>query len=373
MRAQCETYFAEQEAAEVASLQAKEALCTQAEALADSTDWIRTADELKRLQTEWQKSGPVTHERGRALWQRFRTACDRFFTRRKEDLSKRKHVWAENAQKKEAICVRAEELAVSSDWDTASNELKRLQIEWKAIGPVKKQRSEALWLRFRKACDTFFERYKQRDQIEASRAVSAREAVCAELEVLVPPDGAPATPPEDLARVVLDVWQRWQQAPRVSRPAADGVQERFDAALSRVLQAWPNAFRGTRLDVDANLDRMESLCAAGRDDGGGQRAAGRSGGHGAGTPGDAAQGRARLEHHRWPRRRRCQAPRRGRYRARRAAALAPARACADRSRSPARGALPSRLPPLLRADADARLSARGGVSDRVFLPGTYSR
>ena len=261
MRANCESYFDEQRAAEAANLQAKERLCVQAEALVESTDWIRTADELKRLQSEWQKSGPVAHDRGRALWQRFRTACDRFFTRRKEDLSKRKHVWADNAQKKEAICARAEELAASTDWDTAANELKRLQIDWKAIGPVKKQRSEALWLRFRKACDIFFERYKQRDQNQASRAVSAREAVCAELEALAPAEGAPAAAPVEVSRLVLDVWQRWQQAPRAARPAADGVQERFDAALSRVLQAWPDAFRGTRLDVAANLDRMESLCA----------------------------------------------------------------------------------------------------------------
>ena len=37
----------------------KLALCERAEALADSTDWIKTAEEMKKLQAEWQASGPV--------------------------------------------------------------------------------------------------------------------------------------------------------------------------------------------------------------------------------------------------------------------------------------------------------------------------
>jgi hypothetical protein len=61
---------------------AKLALCEQAEALADSTDWNATTTVMKRLQAEWKKSGPVPRAEGEALWQRFRTACDRFFERR---------------------------------------------------------------------------------------------------------------------------------------------------------------------------------------------------------------------------------------------------------------------------------------------------
>jgi hypothetical protein len=79
----------------------------------------------------------VPRDQGQAVWQRFRAACDRFFTRRKQDLSERKHEWAANLARKEAICAKAEELAQSSDWTTAASELKRLQAEWKTIGPVR--------------------------------------------------------------------------------------------------------------------------------------------------------------------------------------------------------------------------------------------
>ena len=93
-------------------------------------------------------------------------------------------MWAENLVKKEALCVKVEALRDSIDWDAAANEIKRLQVEWKTIGPVKKTRSEAIWQRFRGACDIFFARYAQRHDIAKGERLAAREAICAELEAL---------------------------------------------------------------------------------------------------------------------------------------------------------------------------------------------
>jgi hypothetical protein len=81
--------------------------------LATSSDWIKTAEDLKKLQAEWQAVGPVPRSDTRTTWKRFRDACDTFFTRRNADLAQRKEVWAVNQAKKEALCVRAEELSSS--------------------------------------------------------------------------------------------------------------------------------------------------------------------------------------------------------------------------------------------------------------------
>lgn len=186
--ARCSDHLARQREQEAENLRRKESICLQAEALAESTDWIRTSEELKRLQAEWQAIGPVPREHARVLWDRFHGACDRFFTRRKADLAERKAVWAENQKKKEAICARAEAIAESTDWAAAIAEIKQLQAEWKAVGPVKRQKAEALWLRFRAACDKLFDRYKRRDEIEAAAVVQAREALCQALERLAPPE-----------------------------------------------------------------------------------------------------------------------------------------------------------------------------------------
>ena len=182
----CEAHFAKEAAARAENLAKKIALCEKAEALALSTHWIQTAEEIKRLQVEWKTIGAVSRGQEKAIWERFRGACDRFFTRRQADLAEHKKRWAENMARKEALCARVEALADSTDWDVAAAEIRRLQSEWKTIGPVKKSRSEAIWQRFRSACDRFFIRYAQRHEIERGERVAAREAICAELESLAP-------------------------------------------------------------------------------------------------------------------------------------------------------------------------------------------
>jgi hypothetical protein len=259
--ARCEAYFAAQAAERADNLARKTALCEQVEALADSTRWIETAEIIKKLQADWKAIGPVSRGREKAIWDRFRAACDRFFTRRHEDLDRLKKVWAENFSKKEALCANAESLADSTDWDQTAAELRRLQAEWKTIGPVKKSRSEAIWQRFRGACDRFFARYAQRHDVARAERISAREAVCADLEALSP-EGDAGEPPADLVATVRAVRARWQQeiaARGVDPDHARALDERFAAAFARVTRRWPAAFAGTDLDPEANRKRMESI------------------------------------------------------------------------------------------------------------------
>jgi len=257
----CQAHFAAEAEARVANLARKTALCEKAEALAGSTNWIQTADEIKQLQAEWKTIGPVARGREKAIWERFRTACDQFFTRRHADLAARKTAWAENYAKKEALAVHAEGLAESTDWDAAAAEIRRLQAEWKTIGPVKKSRSEAIWQRFRAACDQFFSRHARRHERARAERAAAREAMCAELEALAAAADERDAPP-DLPASVRALRGRWQHevASRAIEPdRARALDARFAAALAAILARWPAAFAGTDLDPDANRKRMESL------------------------------------------------------------------------------------------------------------------
>jgi uncharacterized protein DUF349 len=308
--ARCETHFAAQAEVRADNLAQKLALCEKAESLAESTSWIRTADEIKKLQAAWKTIGPVSRGQEKAVWERFRAACDRFFTRRHADLAERKTVWTENLAKKDALIAKAEALQDSTDWEAAAAEIKRLQAEWRTIGPVKKSRSEALWQRFRAACDHFFARYAMRHDIARGERVAAREAIVAELEALaapvpssksqvaspgsqvdslessvpkspvpeslvpespVPESPVPESPvaeppssepPTDLVAKVRALRGRWNTelaARGVDHERAVALDQRFADAFARVCATWPAAFAGTDLDPDANRKRMESL------------------------------------------------------------------------------------------------------------------
>jgi hypothetical protein len=222
----------------------------------------------------------VPRQDTRVSWKRFRDACDSFFTRRNLDLAERKETWAANLATKEALCARAEEIALSTDWEKTASEIRRLQTEWKACGPVRRNRSEMLWQRFRAACDVFFDRYKRRDEIELEARQADREALVTELESLVGSGGssdgsllhapeasgdiAPA-PPAPIENAVLleqvrSLRSRWNQSSPTVRQGADPLSARFMLALERLLAAYPGAFRGSELDAEANRHKMEKLC-----------------------------------------------------------------------------------------------------------------
>jgi Domain of Unknown Function (DUF349) len=263
VQARLREFFSHRNEERKGNLDKKLALIARAEAIADSNDWIKTADELKKLQAEWQQIGPVPRQDTKTTWKQFRDACDRFFTRRNADLAERKETWSANLTQKEALCARAEELATSKDWERAASEIRRLQTDWKNIGPVRRNKSEAVWQRFRTAADTFFDRYKRRDEIELESKQADREHLVAELEALAPAEGSGlnGADPATLLEQVRSLRSRWNQSTPVVRQGADPLSARFVGALERTLLTHPEAFKGTELDVEPNRQKMEKLLA----------------------------------------------------------------------------------------------------------------
>ena len=258
----CKDFFAQQAAERVENLKKKEALCARAESMADSTDWVRTAEAMKALQAEWKGVGPVTRGNEKAVWERFRAACDRFFTRRQEDLKQRKQDWSENLKRKEALVAEAKQLSESTEWEQAASRIKKLQADWKTIGPVKKSKSDAIWNEFRGACDLFFERFKNRDQVALQGKMADRETAVVELETLVPAaDAGESAPPDDLYAKVQAARARWVQGPDLPRHVMAPLAERVNGALYALVTRWPASFTGTDLDPEQTKGKMEKLIA----------------------------------------------------------------------------------------------------------------
>ena len=259
IRARCEPFFQKMRQERGANLEKKQSIVTEAESLAESTDWGKTTARFQELQKAWQDSGPVPRDAGRDLAQRFRTASTAFFSRRREDLSARKKVWADNQARKEALCQRAETLADSTEWDSASSELKRLQNEWKTVGPIRRNKSEEMWNRFRAAADRFFERYHNRHQINLSNKLAEREAMIVELEALA--NIETSARPEDFAAKVQQVRTTWNRSVPIPSAEAKVLADRWQATLTRLVQQHADAFAGSEFDPAVARQRMEKLVA----------------------------------------------------------------------------------------------------------------
>jgi hypothetical protein len=159
---------------------------------------------------------------------------------------------------KEALCRRPRRWRVHR-LAGALTGIKQLQADWKAVGPVRRNRAELLWKRFRAACDKFFERYGSRHQIAEQQKLEQRASVVTTIEALAA-EVAAGTLPEGIATTVQDLWNQWQNGAGLSGEAGAALRARFDAALHAVVGAAGEAFDGSRFDVGAQVARRTALC-----------------------------------------------------------------------------------------------------------------
>jgi hypothetical protein len=254
LRRRSEAYLAE-------NLEKKRSLCTQVAGLAESTSWNATAEAIKRLQAEWKEIGPVPDRHAAGLWREFRASCDKFFNHRKEHFARVDDERRGAVTAKTALCEQAEALADSTDWEATTTVMKRLQAEWKTSGPLPRAQSEALWQRFRTACDRFFERRSRRGELEQEALLDQARAICDQLDALAATlAGSDAPPPEETGKAVDEAWAGWQRLEVAALEGAGPLATRLHATLQQIATAQPGCLQGTRLDPEATRAKRERLC-----------------------------------------------------------------------------------------------------------------
>ena len=149
-------------AQETANEEAKTALCEKIEAIdvngiKTMKDWDEKTAEVLALQEDWRKIGFANKKVNTQLFERFRATCDVFFKAKTAFYQQMREEQNANLAKKEALCAKAEALKDSTEWRKTTDLLVNLQKEWKTIGAVPHKQSNAIWERFRAACDAFFE------------------------------------------------------------------------------------------------------------------------------------------------------------------------------------------------------------------------
>ena len=144
-----------------ANYDAKLAICEKVEELLNDSinsigAWQKKSNDVNELFKVWKTIGPAQKKLNDEIWVRFKGSMDTFFNNKKEFFSRLKEQQLENYNRKLQLCVEAETLAESKEWKKATDRIKKLQEEWKKVGPVPKRHSDKIWKRFRSACDAFF-------------------------------------------------------------------------------------------------------------------------------------------------------------------------------------------------------------------------
>ncbi len=147
------------------NFEAKTMLCEKAEEFAFANyeshrEWKDASSQMIKIQRLWKGIGYVPRQHNTVVYQRFRTACDKFFENVREFYAQSNEDMENNLQLKTDLCSRAESMQKSNEWKKTSEIFKNLQTDWKKIGHVPHRKSEDIWRRFRKACNFFFDSKK---------------------------------------------------------------------------------------------------------------------------------------------------------------------------------------------------------------------
>lgn len=229
-------HFEDLKAREEENLVAKTALCEKAEAMSageykTTAEWEEATKQVLALQAEWKTVGFTPKKVNTKIFERFRAACDVFFTAKTAHFKGIREAYAANLEKKNELCAAAEALKESTDWNATANKLIALQKEWKQTGPVNHRASENVWKRFNEACNYFFDRKNtatagQREEEEAN--LEKKKNIIARLEQLLA-DGQ-----ENVLQTVRQLQAEWNEVGHVPFRKKEKMYKRYREVCDRL-------------------------------------------------------------------------------------------------------------------------------------------
>lgn len=138
------THFAALEGVQREVASAKEEIVKQAQELANSKEWLPTANKFKALMGAWKATGRGKPSVDAKLWSQFKAAQDQFFAAKNADLEKRQVTMATNLAKREELIIKFEELLPITDLNTAKKNFRALMEQWQRIGMTERSKRAAL-------------------------------------------------------------------------------------------------------------------------------------------------------------------------------------------------------------------------------------
>ncbi|MBO4691666.1 MAG: DUF349 domain-containing protein [Bacteroidales bacterium] len=261
-------YFSNLKEEQKSNLKAKNDLCALAEEIVSSMEkiepgqWNPLTKKMEELQQKWKSIGFASKKDNQKIYDRFRSACDKFYQAKRQFYSNFKDIMQENLRRKEELCEQAEKIKDSQDWKKATDQLINLQNVWKTIGPVARKQSDAVWKRFRAACDEFFANKANHFGSEGEKFeenLKAKKALIEEIENYQSQGG-------DSDKAALDEFlNKWNSIGFVPFKEKEALQKAYDAALNKHFEAIRD------IDAEKKLGRIRRLITDAKTSGKGDR------------------------------------------------------------------------------------------------------
>ncbi|MFZ9700600.1 MAG: DUF349 domain-containing protein [Flavobacteriales bacterium] len=233
-----DAHYKEQDELRQANLTSKLNLLEQIKGLATEnytqlSDWKKAEEQFQTLDADWRKVGSVPRAQSNSIWAEFLEAKKQFFKHRNRIFKEQQSKYAEAVKVKTALIEEAEALKDSQKWKETTEKIKVLQQRWKASPPVDRKRSDALWNRFRAACDGFFESKKNWFEGQSGREqdnLKQKQAILAELQQ------CNLESEEEAQAALAELQKKWESIGFVPFKEKAGLESAWDEAVANLRQ-----------------------------------------------------------------------------------------------------------------------------------------
>ena len=230
-------FFEARKQKEEENLTKKTAICEtiegfDLEGLKTFAEWNAISEKITTLQAEWKTIGYAPQKMNTKIFERFRAACDNFFTRKNEYFQTVRENLNQNYALKLELVEKAEALKDSTDWKATTDALVELQKKWKEIGTVPKKYSDQIWDRFNAACDAFFAAKKEANKdvhTEQTANMEKKKAIIDALAAIVPEEFE-----GDLRTKLREAQEEWNQIGHVHFKEKDKLYKLLREQMDRL-------------------------------------------------------------------------------------------------------------------------------------------
>ena len=244
------------------NLEAKTRLCEEAEALIEAPEVVAAYNQMLILNQEWKETGPVARELREEIWNRFKAATTAIYKRHQDFFEARKAKEEENLNQKTALCeqieaISTDELKTSSDWDEMTKKIIEMQATWKTIGFAPQKMNTAIFERFRKGCDAFFEKKAQFFQ---ALKESLNENLAKKKELVEKAESLKdSTDWRSTGDILIKLQKQWKEIGNVPHKYSEDLWKRFVGACDQFFEARQQATAGVRDEQNANKEEKQNI------------------------------------------------------------------------------------------------------------------
>ena len=226
-------------------------------------DMSRAFNEFHDLQAKWRGIGPVPPQNVNDLWMTYKLYIERFYdyikiNRELQDLDQKK-----NLEMKLQLCERAEELYLEQSLNKAINEAQQLQIKWKEIGIVPREKRTEIWTRFRAAVDKVYDNKKEfLDGLREKHSVNLdlKIKLCEQAESLIAATQVNHSQWQEGLKAALELQTEWRKVGPADKAQNDEVWKRFKTAVDGFFKKKDDFYKKKKQEYAANLQLKTEIC-----------------------------------------------------------------------------------------------------------------